>query len=401
MRDVDLFTMALGLVKPWRVVRADFQPENHRLDIYIDFEVGGRFSCPVCDFNGSAYDTADKTWQHMNFFQHEAFIHARTPRISCPEHDVHLINVPWARPGSGFTLLFEALLMTMAKEMSITGVSKLAGVKDKRIWRVLQHYVDTDLENQDLSAVRNFGVDETSSKRGHAYITVVADMDTKKAIFVTEGKDAGTLKAFKEHLETHNGSASQIEGVSSDMSPAFISGIEDNFPGASITFDRFHVVKLLNEAVNTVRKQEAKIQAVLRGTKYIWLSNHNNLSSKNLANLASLNSMNLKTSRAWRLLVAFKFVFKFTAERATDELKRWYSWAIRSRLQPILAFCKMLKKHWDGIVESLKSGLSNGTLEALNGLVQLAKRRARGYRSIKNLKTMTYIVAGGLGKVPI
>jgi transposase len=400
MKDIDLFSMALGLSEPWIVERTEFKPAEHRLDLYLGFKTGSKFTCPTCDYKNTAYDTIEKTWQHLNFFQHEAYIHARVPRVDCKAHGVHMIDVPWARKGSGFTLLFEALVMIMVKEMSVKGVSRIIGTTDTRLWRVLEHYVDADLAKQDLSEVTKVGFDETASKRGHSYITVAADLETGKAIFVTEGKDAATIMAFVTHLEAHGGSVVAIKEVCSDMSPAFISGIEEHLPEAAITFDRFHVMKLLGEAVNKVRKEEAKSETVLRGSKYVWLSNQANLSAQNLTRLKSLAGLQLKTAKAWRMMIIFKGLFDFSAERAIEELGRWRLWAARSKLAPIVDFARMLKKHWGGVVRWLFSGLTNGLLESLNSLIQAAKSRARGYRTVKNLKIMTYIVAGKLGQLP-
>ena len=400
MKDVDLFSLALGLSEPWIVERTEFKPAERRLDLYLGFKPGSKFMCPTCEYKSTAYDTIEKTWQHLNFFQHEAYIHARVPRIDCKAHGVHMVEVPWARKGSGFTLLFEALVMVMVKEMSVKGVSRIIGTTDTRLWRVLEHYVDADLAKQDLSEVTKIGFDETASKRGHSYITVAADLETGKAIFVTEGKDAATIKAFVRHLEAHGGSAVAIKEVCSDMSPAFISGIEEHLPEAAITFDRFHVMKLLGEAVNKVRKEEAKSETVLRGSKYVWLSNQANLSAQNLTRLKSLVGLQLKTAKAWRMMIIFKGLFDFSAKRAVEELKRWRLWAARSKLAPIVDFARMLKKHWGGVVQWLFSGLTNGLLESLNSLIQAAKSRARGFRTVKNLKIMTYIVAGKLGQLP-
>jgi transposase len=169
--------------------------------------------------------------------------------------------------------------------MSVKGVSRIIGTTDTRLWRILEHYVEADLAKQDLSNVTKVGFDETVAKRGHSYITVAADLETGKAIFVTDGKDAATIEAFAEHLEANGGSKEAVTEVCCDMSPAFISGIEGHLPDAAITFDRFHVMKLLGEAVNEVRKEEAKTEVILHSSKYIWLSNQSNLSSKNLARL--------------------------------------------------------------------------------------------------------------------
>lgn len=400
MKDVELFALALGLSEPWIVENIEFKPTEHRLDIQLGFKPGSRFTCFSCDYKGTAYDTMPKTWRHLNFFQHEAYLHARVPRIDCPEHGVHLIDIPWARKGSGFTLLYEALMMIMVKEMSVKAVSRLTATTDTRLWRIMDHYVSEDVATQDLSKTTRIGIDETAAKRGHSYITVVADLDTGKAIYVTEGKDASTIKAFTEHLEAHGGLKTAITDVCTDMSPAFMSGIEEYLPQAALTFDRFHVMKLLGEAVNDVRKEESTMETVLRGSKYVWLSNPYNLSVKNLVRLNTLSRLQLKTGRAWRMMNIFKGLFEFSASRAIEELEKWRVWATRSQLTPIINFATMLKRHWDGIVRWLTSGVTNGLLESLNSLIQSAKTRARGFRTIKNLKIMTYIVAGKLGQLP-
>jgi transposase len=213
MKDLDLFQAALGLNEQWIVTKSEFKPQEKRLDIFLDFIPGSEFACPECKVNAKVHDTIEKTWQHLNFFQHAAYLHARVPRIECQKDGVKLIDVPWARKQSGFTLLFEALIMAMTREMPVNAIAALVGITDKRIWRVIEHYVKKDLATQDLSEVTRIGVDETSSKRGHSYVTIFVDMDTNKAIFVTEGKDASTVKSFKDHLLSHKGNPVKIKEV--------------------------------------------------------------------------------------------------------------------------------------------------------------------------------------------
>ena len=279
-------------------------------------------------------------------------------------------------------------------------LSSWAELDAYRIWRVIEHYVNKDVDNLDLSKVQNIGVDETSSKRGHHYVTLFVDMDTSKVVFVTKGKDADTLKAFKEHLETHKGIVDQILEFSSDLSPAFISGIAQYFPKAHITFDKFHVMKLLNTAVDDTRRSEQVQEKDLKSSRYVWLKNPCNLSLKERTKLDSLSSKKLKTGRAYRMKLLFQECFTYGEEHAVINLKKWYFWAMHSRLEPIKVFARTLRKHWNGIVRWFKTKLTNGVLEGLNSLVQAAKARARGYRSIEYFKRMIYMVAGKLGRLP-
>jgi transposase len=225
MRDVDLFQQALGLVAPWRVVESSFDADQRRLDLRIDFEPGATFVCPDCGREGcSVHDTGLKTWRHLDLFEHQAYLTARVPRVRCPEHGVRQVAVPWARPGSGFTVLFEALVMTLAREMPVRALAGLIGEHDTRIRRIVHHHVEQARSRQDLSGVRRLGVDETSFRRGQDYVTVFADLDRAAAVFATEGRDADTYKRFVCDLQAHGGHAEQITEVCEDMSEAFLSG---------------------------------------------------------------------------------------------------------------------------------------------------------------------------------
>ncbi len=399
MRDTDLFQMALGLFPPWLVERCEFDPKKKQLDIYIDFSRGGEFSCPECGRPGcKAYDTLNKVWRHLNFFEHVTYLHVRTPRVECPDCGVKLVPVPWAREASGFTLLFEAFLMAMAKEMPVNAIARLVGEHDTRIWRVLHHYVEEARSKQDYSQVCKVGMDETSSKRGHNYITVFVDMDKSKVLFATPGKDAATVTAFKGDLEAHGGDVGNITQTCCDMSPAYIRGIEDTFKDAAITFDKFHILKLINEGLDEVRRMEQKERPELKKTRYAWLKNPQNLTVKQRGMIEELNvpKRNLKTAKGYQIKLTFQELYEQPREQAEQFLKRWYFWVTHSRLQPMIAAARTIKHHWAGILAWFESGITNGVLEGINSLIQAAKAKARGYRSTRNLITVVYLIAGKL-----
>ena len=396
MKDKELFQKAISM-DPWGVVSYEFDPDKGRLDLELDFPPGQTFACPECNTEGcKVYDTEKKSWRHLNFFQYEAYLHARVPRIDCRKCGVKLVRVPWARPGSGFTLLFEAIVMALAREMPVRAMSKILREHDTRLWRVMNHYVEEARGEADFSSVREVGVDETSSKRGHNYVTLFVDLGKPRTIFFTEGKDASTLSRFKEDFESHKGDAKAIEEICCDMSPAFIAGVEANFPHAQITFDKFHVLKVLNEAVDKVRREEQGLIPELKKTRYIWLKNPSNLKEREVSVLASLQlkKLNLKTMRAYHIRLNFQELWNQTVEDADLFLKKWYFWATHSRLEPIKEAAYTIKRHWTGILRWFKSKINNGILEAINSLVQAAKARARGYRTTKNLITMIYLIAG-------
>ena len=396
MRDIDLFQLALGLVPPWMVADAKFDAEKKRLDLEIDFKTGGRFPCPECGKGDCAvHDTVKKTWRHLNFFQHQAFLHARVARIDCPDCGVRLVNVPWARPGSGFTLLFEAFVMTLVKDMPVAAVARLVGEHDTRLWRVVQHYVDEGVARMDLADLRRVAIDETSAKRGRDYISLFVDIDARKAVYVTEGKDAATVARFADHVDEHNSDASRIKEVCIDMSGAYIKGVTDNLTEAEITFDKFHAVKLVNDAVDEVRRAESKHRPELKYSRYLWLMNERRLSIEQGLSLEALSRMNLKTARAYRIRLAFQEIFSCPSRDWGElVLNSWYSWAIRSRLEPIKKVARTVKQHRDGILRWFDSKIANGIIEGINSLVQAAKAKARGYRTLRNLMAITYLIAG-------
>lgn len=400
MNERTLFQLALGLSEPWFVSDTKFDPAAKRLDLFLDFKRGHAFPCPECGKPGKAYDTEEKIWRHLNFFQHEAYLHARVPRMRCEDHGVRLVEVPWGRNQSGFTLLFEALVMMLAREMPVKVIAELLGVTDKRLWRVLKHYVLADVEKMDLSKMTSMGVDETAARRGHHYVSLFVDMDERKVVFVTEGKDAQTIEAFAGHLVSHGGTPEAVREVTCDMSPAFISGVEAHLPEAAITFDRFHVVKLLNTAVDEVRRQEQRTEPGLKSTRYIWLKNPGNLTNAQAAKVHGLSRSKLRTARAYRMKLVFQEIYSLPGNLAEAAMEGWYQWGIRSRLKPIVEFAQMLRRHWDGVLRWFTSRLNNGLLEGLNSLVQAAKARARGYRSMEYFKLMIYMIAGHLGLLP-
>ena len=184
-----------------------------------------------------------------------------------------LVDVPWARKGSAFTLLFEQAALTLVREMPVNAAARIMEITDKRLWRVVQHYVAKAVAAFDLSAVQAIGLDETASKRGHNYVTVFIDMERrdKPVLFVTPGKGKETVKEFKAFLEKHDGDPEQILEVVCDMSPAFLSGVAGQLPKAQVTVDWFHIVQTFTRALDDVRKAECRVKALPKHLRWAVL----------------------------------------------------------------------------------------------------------------------------------
>ena len=258
----DVLALGLGVSPPWRLAdqRLDTSKRPHVLEIVLETERGAAFPCPECGRPCKAHDFKDFTWRHLNFFQHHCLITARVPRTDCPEHGVKRVRVPWARDGSGFTLLFEQAAMTLVREMPVLAVARFIGITDKRLWRIVGHYVAKALRDLDLSGLTALAFDETASKRGHNYVTVFIDADRKSepVVFATPGKGKATVTAFKRFLKAHGGDPSRVTEVVCDMSPAFLAAVGKAFPDATVTVDWFHVVQLFTKAVDDVAKGHVK-----------------------------------------------------------------------------------------------------------------------------------------------
>lgn len=395
-----LFTKALKLEPPWQIEKIDFDEKEGIIRVYVDFPRGSKFCCPTCGKAVKAYDTKEKEWRHLNFFQYACYLVVRLPRIECAVDGVLQVDVPWAREGADFTFLFESIAMTLVREMPVNKVSQIIKVDDNKLWRMMEYYNEAARRQADYSKVTQLGVDETSRAKGHDYVSLFVDLSARRTVFVTEGKGAETISAFIQDFKTHQGSPTNITDVSIDMSPAFIKGITENLPDAQITFDKYHIMKIINSAVDKVRKAEVKIQDILRGQKYIFLKNRKNLTQSQLAALKYIESMpkiNLKTIRAYHIRENFQQIYE-EIDRAgfVAALKKWYFWATHSRIKEIIEAAKTIKKHWAGIVRWYNSRINNGILEGINGLVQAARAKARGYRTVKNFKIMIYLLTGKL-----
>jgi transposase len=395
-----LFAKALKLEPPWMITKVEFDEGGGTIRVFVDFPRGSMFSCPACGKAVKAYDTTVKEWRHLSFFQYACYLVVRVPRIDCPHDGILQIEVPWARDGADFTFLFESFAMTLVREMPVNRVSQIINVDDNKLWRMMHHYTEAARQKEDYSGVTQLGVDETSKAKGHDYVSLFVDLEKRRTIFVAEGKGSETMAVFAKDFKEHHGNPHGITDVSIDMSPAFIKGVEEHLPNAEVTFDKYHIMKIINTAVDNVRKAETKEQDLLRGQKYLFLKNRQNLTESQLKTLKIIESMprlNLKTVRAYHIRENFQEIYKeATREDFAGALKKWYFWATHSRIEPVKEAAKTIKRHWPGVLRWYDSKINNGILEGLNSLVQAAKAKARGYRTFKNLKTIIYMLTGKL-----
>lgn len=394
-----IFEAALGINTPWYIAGLNFEPSQKKLRIRLDFEVGTRFAVAGESGDHPVHDTVTKTYRHLNFFEHECELEVRVPRVKLTDGSVRQVNPPWAGKLSGFTLLFEAFVMLLCREMTFSGVARMTSLSVHRVMTLCKRYVNTAVNAADYSQVSRLAIDETSRAKGHEYVTLFADADQRKVLYVAEGREAETVKGFAANLRTHQGKPTQIESISIDMSPAFISGVEEHFPNAQITFDKFHVIAHASDAVTETRRLEQQQDPTLKGLRWVLLKDRSKLSGAQRAELDALlaHMTTKRTARAWQYREQLREILSRKQPNVVRVLLRqWCTNVRRSKVEPMKEVASMILNHFEGVMAWVNSRLTNGFLEAINGLFQAAKRKARGYVRFDTIRTVIFLIAGKL-----
>jgi transposase len=312
---------------------------------------------------------------------------------------VRQIEPPWAGKLSGFTLLFEALVLMLCQQMTFAAAARLVGESRHRVAAICERYVDLALAQADFSSVHELAIDETSRARGHDYITLAADAVERRVLAVAEGRSIETVESIAGELAAHGCMPDQVSSVSIDMSPAFIKGCDEAFPNAAITFDKFHVIWHANFALDKMRRIEQRADRSLKGMRWSLLKDRSRLTPEAGADLDALIAQmtTVRTARAW----VYKEQLREILERKQINvvramLQHWCTCVMRSKVEPMKEVAAMVRKHMDGIVAWAQTRQTNGFLEALNGLFQAAKRRARGFIRMSTIRTVIFLIAGKL-----
>jgi transposase len=316
------------------------------------------------------------------------------------------IRVPWGAPGSRFTALFEALVIDWLQEASTSAVARLLGLDWGEVDRIMARAVGRGLARRQRRLPRQIGVDETSFQKRHEYVTVVCDQQEGVVVHVADGRGRDCLDDFYKAFTKEERQA--VESVSMDMWQAYIGSTRQYIPGAEtkIAFDKFHVAQHLSRAVDKIRRQENKTllsqgDERLKGSKYDWLQNPDNISDERWASFESLRQSSLKTARAWAIkelaMSLWHYAYRGSARKAWND---WYSWAIRSQLEPIKEVARMVKRHLEGILTAIVRGVTNARSEGINAKIQWIKYTARGYRNRERFRNAIYFHLGGLDLYP-
>jgi transposase len=401
MKPEEIFGLAIGLQHPWYIENIEFKDSNKsggskELHIYINHDRRQKFE--VNDKSYSVYDHQKRTWRHLNFFEHVCYLHCNVPRVKTNDGNTLLVNVPWANPGSSFTLLFEAFSMLLVKGgMSLSGAGKYMNIDGRRIFRIIDSRVSEALSEQELEQVVEAGLDETSTKKGHNYITVLTDRKRKKVVGLGLGKNKEAVQIAVNEMESRGSKAEKVKTLTLDLSPAFISASNKIFENSEIVFDRFHIDQLLSRAIDEIRREDQKENKELKKSRYLWLKNENNLSNINLERVHYLERTYPRIGKAYRLKEQFKEIWNnVNIESTIEDLEEWIILAWASQLTPLQKFVNTICDHWYGIESYFRNIQTNAYAERVNLKIQEIKRIAKGYRNMTNFKSIIYFHLGGL-----
>jgi transposase len=406
MRDKDLYATILGIRSPWHVTAVDLSAQQEEVRVTIEAQGSARFTCPSCDKPCPRYDSRRRSWRHLDTCQFRTLLVADVPRVECPEHGVVQVHVPWAEPGSGLTALMEALIIDWLKEASIQAVSRLLRLSWDQIDGVMQRAVARGLRRRELGPLARLCIDETSFQRRHEYVTVVTDPATSSVVYVADGRTQAALDGFWRSLTPEQ--LAGIEAVAMDMCQAYIRSTLDHVPGAErkIAFDRFHVARAINDAVNTVRKQEhrelsAQDYPILKGSRSIWITNPESHTESQDSLFRFLKDLGLKVARAWAMKETARGLWSYvTRGWAERGWKEWISWAMHSRLEPMKRVARMIRAHLWGILNAVVLKATNAISESINAKVQWIKDTACGFRNRERFRNAIYFHCGNLDMYP-
>ena len=407
MQDHELYRRILGIEAPWQVERVELQLQQGEVHVYLAHQNNPEWACAECGALGPLYDhQPEREWRHLDTCQYRTILHAAPPRTQCSEHGVRVVKLPWAEPGSRFTELFEALAIEWLKHARQKAVAEQLQLRWDEVHGIMERAVKRGLARRQAEELPQLGVDEKAFRKGHKYVTLVNDLKRNRVLYVAEDREQSSLDGFWSTITSEQ--RASVEAVALDMWDPYLASLRDHLPEAEkkIVFDKFHIAKHLGEAVDRVRRREHKVLKAegderLTGTKYDWLRNPASMDQKQRREFAELLRGELKTARAWALRETAMSLYDYVYEKpARKHFQWWYSWAVRSRLQPIKEVARMLKRRFENIITYLRHRITNAASESLNAKIQWVKYTARGFRNKQNFIHAIYFHCGGLDLAP-
>jgi transposase len=403
VRDRELYARILGVSEPWVVADVELDTAGRSVLVKLGRRDDAALSCPECGQTGPGYDTQPRRWRHLDTCQFQTILEADVPRMSCPEHGVRQVRVPWAEPNSRFTALFERLAIDWMTEAGRSATARQLDLSWAEADGIMQRAVDRGLARRPAETVIALGVDEKSFQ-GREFVTVMCDLETGTVLHVADGRGSDSLRECYGSLTPEQ--RSEVAAVAMDMHQPYVAATQSALPEATIVFDKFHIAKLASEAVDQVRRQEAKVLAEhdddrLKGTRYSWLRNPRDESLQQRRAFEPLRASNLKTARAWAIKETLMDFFRYARRSVAQRFfSKWFGWAARSKLRPIVKLARSLRSRMQTLLNYCDWPITNAATEALNSKIQWIKYTARGFRSREGYRRAIYFHCGGLHLYP-
>ena len=407
MKDTSLYQQILGETSPWFVSEVQLNADQLTIEVRLTLPPEALWACPECRSRMHVKAWRERRWRHMDSCQFKTVLVASVPVMDCPEHGAQTVQVPWAEGSSRFTMFFERLAIAVLQACSAARAGTLLQISWDEADGIKQRAVRRGLARRQLVDLEFVCVDEKAVGHGHDYVTIVTGLLAGKAqvLYVGDGKGEEGLNGFWQWLGPEG--CRRIKAVSMDMGQPYQSSTRRYCPEAELIFDPFHIMKLINKAVDEVRRQEAVLgtsvaRETLKKTRSLWLWGEENLPQRYAERFESLKQSSLKTARAWRLKELWR-TFRCCLDR-DDGLaffKSWYHLAMGSKLEPIKQVARTMKKHVAGVVAFLQHGFCNAIAEGINSRIQLLVQKACGYRNRERLKADILFHLGGLDLDPL
>lgn len=408
MNDKRLYEQILGISSPWHVERVELKLDEGQILIGVESSSDVEI-CPECGRKCARYDSSERRWRHLDTCQYQTILVATVPRIKCGDHGVKQVRVPWAEERSRFTAMFEALVIDwlLATE-SIAAVSKGMRLSWEEVSGIRSRAVRRGMKRRGRALLpASVGVDETSITRGHEYITVVNALGEARVLDVIDDRTEESLNAFWTQYAP--GELAHVESVAMDMWAPYISSTRKHLSVADekIVFDKFHIMKHLGDAVDKVRRREHRELRAggderLTKTRYLWLTHPERLEGEARARIESLRTGSLRTARAFRYKEHASHLWGYIRRgMAVRVWRQWLHGALRCALEPIRVVARMIRNHFDGVINAASSDITNAMSESVNSHIQRIKKRACGFRSRVRFREAILFHLGGLDLHPL